>query len=200
MGYNSNFSTGVFRLFNLNIETNKINNSKIPLKICKPTNQKISAEQIKIFQSINVNPDSVNELKKALIAPKCENYDTLLAKWVKGNGAIYFFDAQHPMTQELQKYPKLQEKINEWILEGHKKGDKKPFSLGMFLPIGEGTMNMSVQFVGTMSPSIYQISENKIGVLIANRTSLNSALYHVFNIPKNDKIDIVQWYYFEEEY
>jgi len=124
-----------------------------------------------------------------------------LHKWASRAGGTYYFGPEHPMTQDLQNSPKLQQAINEWITDGHNIGDKAFLNVKSFFPIGDGMANLTRQFVGTFTTSIYQLETNKIGVLLFNNTSLKSAMYHI-GLPENfgRDFDLKQYYYFEEEY
>jgi len=141
-----------------------------------------------------------NEHSHMKIASKKLNVISLLDKWAKGEGGEYFFDQDHPMTIDLQNSPELQKAINQWILEEHAVGDKA-FLKVSFFPIGKGMMNLTRQFVGTFTASVYQLDKYKIGVLLFNNTSLKSAMYHI-GLPDDfgKRFNLKQYYYFEESY
>jgi len=133
-------------------------------------------------------------------APKNLTAAKLLYKWLKKKGGEYYFGPNHPMTDALEWSPKLQNAINKWILEYHKIGDSAFLKVDGFFPIGKGMWNLTRQYVGTFTASIYQLDTNKIGVYLYNKTSWASALYHAVPDDFGNSYDLVQHYYFEESY
>jgi hypothetical protein len=159
----------------------------------------VSAMFVYLFNDLQ---KALKKFNKAKPAGPFMTPGMLLNKFLDGENHNYSFGPKHHMTLSIKNDPRLQRAIALWRNRFYfkynrwpTKGDDGFLPVGTFFPIQKGGMDMTIQFVGSYTASIYFESENKYTVYVYNKTSWKSALYHIIPDSLSNKLNSIEQHY-----